>query len=114
MSRHRPKPARVARPGAEPFPSIRPARRIGIAMNSARHRVARSLLLLTVGLLGLAAPSERVESTPAAGGELPLALPGNSLEGSESAGIRPEGRLRKLHLVRPDLIPYPIAYEVYC
>lgn len=30
------------------------------------------------------------------------------------AGIRPETRLRKLHLVRPDLIPYPIAYEVYC
>ena len=26
----------------------------------------------------------------------------------------PEVRLRKLHLVRPDLIPYPIAYEVYC
>lgn len=23
-------------------------------------------------------------------------------------------RLRKLHLVRPDLIPYPIAYEVCC
>ena len=22
--------------------------------------------------------------------------------------------LRKLHLVRPDLIPYPIAYEVCC
>jgi hypothetical protein len=26
----------------------------------------------------------------------------------------PEVRLRKLHLVRPDLIPYPISYEVYC
>jgi hypothetical protein len=25
-----------------------------------------------------------------------------------------EVRLRKLHLVRPDLIPYPLAYEVYC
>ena len=25
-----------------------------------------------------------------------------------------EVRLRKLHLVRPDLIPYPIAYEVIC
>ena len=28
--------------------------------------------------------------------------------------LPPEVRLRKLHLVRPDLIPYPIAYEVYC
>ena len=33
---------------------------------------------------------------------------------SEQAGIRTEVRLRKLHLVRPDLIPYPIAYEVCC
>ena len=23
-------------------------------------------------------------------------------------------RLRKLHLVRPDLIPYPLAFSVYC
>ena len=33
------------------------------------------------------------------------------------AGEQPsaaEVRLRKLHLVRPDLIPYPIAYEVCC
>lgn len=30
------------------------------------------------------------------------------------AGLRPEVRLRKLHLVRPDLIPYPIEYEYYC
>jgi hypothetical protein len=22
--------------------------------------------------------------------------------------------LRKLHLVRPDLIPFPLPYEVYC
>ena len=25
-----------------------------------------------------------------------------------------EVRLRKLHLVRPDLIPYPLAREVFC
>ena len=77
-------------------------------MNSARHRVARSLMLLTVGLMGFAAPAERPTAGPSP------ADAGTALEGSESAGIRPEGRLRKLHLVRPDLIPYPIAYEVYC
>jgi hypothetical protein len=27
---------------------------------------------------------------------------------------RYEVRLRKLHLVRPDLILYPICYDVYC
>jgi hypothetical protein len=25
-----------------------------------------------------------------------------------------EVRIRRLHLVRPDLIQYPIAYEVFC
>ena len=25
-----------------------------------------------------------------------------------------EVRLRKLHLVRPDLIPFPVFFEVYC
>ena len=31
-----------------------------------------------------------------------------------TAALPPEVRLRKLHLVRPDLIPYPIAYDIYC
>jgi hypothetical protein len=25
-----------------------------------------------------------------------------------------EVRLRKIHLVRPDLISYPLCYEIYC
>ncbi len=34
---------------------------------------------------------------------------------ADDAVVRTEVRaLRKLHLVRPDLIPYPIAYEVCC
>ena len=33
---------------------------------------------------------------------------------AEAAQAAVEVRLRKLHLVRPDLIPYPIAYEVCC
>ena len=36
------------------------------------------------------------------------------MPGGEDAIVRSEVRLRKLHLVRPDLIPYPIAYEVCC
>lgn len=30
------------------------------------------------------------------------------------AHLMPEVRLRKIHLVRPDLIPFPLNYEVYC
>ncbi len=33
---------------------------------------------------------------------------------ASTAFLAHEVRLRKLHLVRPDLIPYPIAYEVIC
>ena len=54
-------------------------------------------LLLFVALV---APSPSAPATTK--GELP------------TAQIPPEVRLRKLHLVRPDLIPYPIALEVYC
>jgi hypothetical protein len=31
----------------------------------------------------------------------------------DSADAMAQVRLRKLHLVRPDLIPYPISFEVY-
>jgi hypothetical protein len=33
---------------------------------------------------------------------------------AQSYYFLPEVRLRKFHLVRPDLIPYPVVYEVYC
>jgi len=32
----------------------------------------------------------------------------------DELATRYEVRLRKLHLVRPDLILYPIQYDVYC
>ena len=73
-------------------------------MNAARHHAARSLLMLCTLLACGIAPREATE--PPAPADRPVQ--------DELAGIRPEGRLRKLHLVRPDLIPYPIAYEVYC
>jgi hypothetical protein len=31
-----------------------------------------------------------------------------------ASAFMPEVRLRKIHLVRPDLIPYPISYEIDC
>jgi hypothetical protein len=41
---------------------------------------------------------------------------GASLEARPQAAapMAREVRLRKLHLVRPDLISYPLALEVYC
>jgi hypothetical protein len=68
-------------------------------MLSPLRRVARLLVLVCVfasgfGPTGDAARREAVDPTDAVAGA--------------------EVRLRKLHLVRPDLIPYPIAYEVCC
>jgi len=48
---------------------------------------------------------------------LPCGTPNTAdpLRGTDpSAKLLPEVRLRKLHLVRPDLIQYPISFEVYC
>ena len=42
--------------------------------------------------------------------QLPRMSPGEA----PSARLMMEVRLRKLHLVRPDLIPYPIETEIYC
>lgn len=36
------------------------------------------------------------------------------VEAKGTAGIHSATRMRKLHLVRPDLIPYPLAYDIYC
>ena len=76
-------------------------------MNSARRHVARSLLTACTLAACLVTPSQSSSPVPAPAGAAGVEQP-------EMAGFRPEGRLRKLHLVRPDLIPYPIAYEVYC
>ena len=61
--------------------------------------VTRSIVL--VGLLcATATPPAQSSDATLSAGEQPV--------------VRAEVRLRKLHLVRPDLIPYPIAYEVVC
>ncbi len=62
-------------------------------------RVARLLVLVCVLISGSNSASD------------PLA-PRATEPADATAAV--EVRLRKLHLVRPDLIPYPIAYEVCC
>ena len=57
--------------------------------------------LLTAGAMPTAIRDDATGATPATGA-------------GEQAVSRSEVRLRKLHLVRPDLIPYPIAHEVCC
>jgi hypothetical protein len=52
------------------------------------------------------------------------AVSGDRIAGASARNLRPanpqvaaalmEVRIRRLHLVRPDLIPYPIAYEIIC
>ncbi len=68
---------------------------------------SRTLLsrLFCPAVLALACVAPSSQSTPAT---RPIR------QGEDAAALKGETRLRKLHLVRPDLIPYPIAFEVYC
>ena len=70
------------------------------------------LARLVLPAIALLAVSPVGQSVPVSA---PLAAPAVRTAPADTlAGLPPEVRLRKLHLVRPDLIPYPIAYEVYC
>ena len=74
-----------------------------------RHMMSsRRLVVRVFAAIALLSPI----CTPS-GAHAPAAVPGQDGLSPLSA-IRPEVRLRKLHLVRPDLIPYPIASEIYC
>ena len=44
----------------------------------------------------------------------PAAQVNDSVATAKGSQYVPEVRLRKMHLVRPDLLPYPISFEIYC
>ena len=74
---------------------------------TSRHRPITRLALLA-GILMIA-------STGSPGISMPTKVTPGIAVVDNLDSIRPtEVRLRKLHLVRPDLIPYPIEYEVVC
>ena len=62
-----------------------------------------TLVRRCVAVVALCVVATTVSAGPVAAPSAPLAQ-----------RFAPEVRLRKLHLVRPDLIPYPISYEIYC
>ena len=73
-------------------------------MLSLTRRIARMTVIPAACLL-LAVTAPAASSRSAAG---------PAVGESPSAAVARQMRLRKLHLVRPDLIPYPIAFEVCC
>src|SRR4051812_19578014 len=64
-------------------------------------------------ILSACAASAMLLATLAAPAPVPSNKPVPTI-GETPTAAKQETRLRKLHLVRPDLIPYPIAFEVYC
>jgi hypothetical protein len=60
-------------------------------------------LLLLVAMIAAAPGTSRSD----------VSIPASEAQ-TELAKAPYEVRLRKLHLVRPDLIPFPIFFEVYC
>ena len=65
-------------------------------MLSMSRIIASAAILLSIGMI----PPTKQARTPS--------------QTQDEAQARIEVRLRKLHLVRPDLIPYPIHFDVYC
>jgi hypothetical protein len=65
--------------------------------------------LAPVALLALLAPAPRAAVVPP-----PSATAPQAASPDEVASVRREVRLRKLHLVRPDLIQYPLSVDVFC
>ena len=69
-------------------------------------------LLLPLLLLPTGAPTATDSAEPTC---CEQAVMGSSAaEAGKLAGTNGEVRMRKLHLVRPELLPYPLAYEIYC
>jgi Arc/MetJ family transcription regulator len=71
--------------------------------------IRQTMLMLVLTSTALAVGGAQ---RPAVSGTAPLA--NTSAASNATADLRPEVRLRRLHLMRPDLIPYPLAYEVIC
>jgi hypothetical protein len=77
-----------------------------------RARTAnRWVLMAALVAAGLLPGTSAVSATSAAPRLAGLAAAQDAVA---SSSLRPEVRLRKLHLVRPDLIMYPLAYDIYC
>ena len=67
--------------------------------------------LAPVALLALLGPAPRAAVLPQPSATPQAVSPGS---GDEVTSVRREVRLRKLHLVRPDLIQYPLSVDVFC
>jgi hypothetical protein len=71
-----------------------------------------SALLLPLFLLPTGAPNAADRVEPAC---CELSAQDVSVRDGEKLASEPGTvRMRKLHLVRPELLPYPLAYEIYC
>lgn len=85
---------------ASDFPELVPLNNSGVHMLRPARLAFRSLLVLAAVFMANS-PAEQPAGTDVSANE------------ALTSGFR-EVRIRKLHLVRPDLILYPLAYEVVC
>ncbi|HEY1922743.1 MAG TPA: hypothetical protein VGG44_08245 [Tepidisphaeraceae bacterium] len=78
-----------------------------------RRLLSSALLVCVIAAPGSIAASGSLNANDAGAGSNSV-QPQSIHAGTQVAYRRMEVRLRRLHLVRPDLIPYPIAYEIIC
>lgn len=72
--------------------------------------LATRRLVLALVFLGLGAAIPSPAKTAASSTNVPPRIDSVELANTNF----PEVRIRKLHLVRPDLIPYPLVHDIYC
>lgn len=94
-----------------------------LAADAASHRTARrgtraarraASALLAVIVIGFAGSTTEAEN-PRVDSPLKSNRSAESVAGAAEVLANPTSiKLRRLHLVRPDLLPYPIQLDVYC
>lgn len=97
----------AAKPGASPPVSIKAA-----VMSCFRRSLAA--LFIAAWCVGPSGDRDSIAGEARPAPSIHKADANSPLAADESTRMRNVVRLRKLHLVRPDLIPYPLAYEIYC
>jgi hypothetical protein len=91
---------------------MRPADRVRSFLPPATRTLR---LLAPVALLAVLTPAPRAAVSSHVAAPTPARdVVATPEAGDEITSVRREVRLRKLHLVRPDLIQYPLSYDVFC
>jgi hypothetical protein len=76
--------------------------------------MSKTAVLIASVTISATTPRQLTEMTAKVGNSVTVSANDTQAKPACASDYYPMVHLRKLHLVRPDLIPYPIYYSVYC